>query len=67
MSPIDLGFLVLSVLFCAAFLLLGALSRRFHRDEIFRGVTPFWIADIFRLALLVGVPWISLWLVVAMG
>src|SRR5690606_32663463 len=25
---------------------------------IFRGVTPFWIADIFRLALLVGVPWI---------
>ena len=34
---------------------------------IFRGVTPFWIADIFRLALLVGVPWISLWLVVAMG
>ena len=40
MSPIDLGFLVLSVLFCGAFLLLGALSRRFHRDEIFRGVTP---------------------------
>jgi len=27
---------------------------------IFRGVTPFWIADIFRLALLVLVPWLSL-------
>ena len=25
---------------------------------IFRGVTPFWIADIFRLALLVLVPWL---------
>ncbi|MEX2519736.1 MAG: TRAP transporter large permease [Paracoccaceae bacterium] len=29
---------------------------------IFRGVTPFWIADLFRLALLVMVPAISLWL-----
>ena len=27
---------------------------------IFRGVTPFWIADLFRLALLVLVPWIVL-------
>ena len=27
---------------------------------IFRGVTPFWLADIVRLALLVGIPWISL-------
>jgi TRAP-type C4-dicarboxylate transport system permease large subunit len=27
---------------------------------IFKGVTPFWIADIFRLALLVAVPWFSL-------
>jgi TRAP-type C4-dicarboxylate transport system permease large subunit len=27
---------------------------------IFRGVTPFWCADIVRLALLVGLPWISL-------
>ncbi len=27
---------------------------------IFRGVTPFWIADIFRLLLLVFVPWIVL-------
>ena len=25
---------------------------------IFRGVTPFWVADIFRLALLVLVPWL---------
>ncbi|HMQ65287.1 MAG TPA: DUF2207 domain-containing protein [Arachnia sp.] len=40
MTPIDLGFLVLSVLFCAAFFLLGAVSGRFHRDEIFRSVTP---------------------------
>ena len=29
---------------------------------IFRGVTPFWVADIFRLALIVLVPPISLWL-----
>ena len=27
---------------------------------VFRGVTPFWIADIFRLALLVMVPWLAL-------
>ena len=27
---------------------------------IFRGVTPFWCADIVRLALLVSIPWISL-------
>ena len=29
---------------------------------IFRGVTPFWIADLFRLALIVSVPGLSLWL-----
>ncbi len=29
---------------------------------IFRGVTPFWCADIFRLAVLVGVPGLSLYL-----
>ena len=29
---------------------------------IFRGVTPFWIADIFRLALIVLLPWIVLFL-----
>ena len=27
---------------------------------VFRGVTPFWIADIFRLALLVMLPWLTL-------
>lgn len=27
---------------------------------IFRGVTPFWIADLCRLAVLIAVPWISL-------
>ena len=27
---------------------------------VFRGVTPFWIADIFRLALLVALPWLAL-------
>jgi len=30
---------------------------------IFRGVFPFWVADIARLGLIVGVPGISLWLV----
>ena len=34
---------------------------------IFRGVTPFWIADIFRLALIVLVPWIVLVLPEQMG
>ncbi len=29
---------------------------------IFRGVTPFWIADLFRLALLASVPALTLWL-----
>ena len=29
---------------------------------IFKGVTPFWVADIFRLALIVLVPWVSIWL-----
>lgn len=29
---------------------------------IFRGVTPFWIADLFRLALLVSIPTITLFL-----
>jgi C4-dicarboxylate transporter, DctM subunit len=27
---------------------------------IFRGVTPFWIVDIFRVLLLLGIPWIAL-------
>jgi tripartite ATP-independent transporter DctM subunit len=34
---------------------------------IFRGVTPFWVADIFRLALLVGIPSLALWLPGQMG
>jgi len=34
---------------------------------IFRGVTPFWIADIFRLALIVLVPWLVLVLPNSMG
>ncbi len=33
---------------------------------IFRGVIPFWIADILRLVLLIAVPALSLWLVGAM-
>lgn len=33
---------------------------------IFRGVVPFWIADILRLLLLIAVPALSLWLVGAM-
>ena len=33
---------------------------------IFRGVVPFWIADIVRLILLMAVPGLSLWLVGAM-
>ncbi|GGF00771.1 TRAP transporter large permease [Stappia taiwanensis] len=33
---------------------------------IFKGVTPFWIADIVRLGLLIGCPVLSLWLVGAM-
>ena len=34
---------------------------------IFKGVTPFWIADLFRLALLLFVPWIVLFLPNSMG
>jgi TRAP-type C4-dicarboxylate transport system permease large subunit len=30
---------------------------------IFKGVLPFWIADIFRLILLLAVPGLSVWLV----
>jgi len=31
-------------------------------STIFRGVTAYWIADIFRLALIVSIPALSLWL-----
>lgn len=34
---------------------------------IFKGVTPFWMADIVRLALLIAFPPLSLWLVMAMS
>ncbi|NRG17164.1 TRAP transporter large permease [Rhizobiales bacterium] len=37
-----------------------------HLKTIFKGVTPFWIADIVRLSLIVALPWLSLWLVDAM-
>ncbi|MBC6405939.1 MAG: TRAP transporter large permease [Rhodospirillales bacterium] len=33
---------------------------------IFKGVTPFWMADILRLLLLIALPWLSLWLVESM-
>ncbi|MDA4845428.1 TRAP transporter large permease [Hoeflea poritis] len=36
-------------------------------STIFRGVTPFWVADIFRLALLVGIPALALYLPSQMG
>ena len=29
---------------------------------IFKGVTPFWVADLVRLALIVSIPALSLWL-----
>lgn len=34
---------------------------------IFKGVTPFWVADIFRLALIVGIPALALFLPNQMG
>ncbi|HAT86844.1 MAG TPA: C4-dicarboxylate ABC transporter permease, partial [Rhizobiales bacterium] len=34
---------------------------------IFKGVLPFWLADIARLILLIAVPYFSLWLVVQMS
>lgn len=36
-------------------------------STIFKGVLPFWIADIFRLILLIIMPSLSLWLVVSMS
>jgi TRAP-type C4-dicarboxylate transport system permease large subunit len=29
---------------------------------LFRGVTPFVVADVVRLGILIAFPWISLWL-----
>ena len=34
---------------------------------IFKGVTPFWVADIIRLALLVSIPALALYLPSQMG
>ncbi|WP_368184515.1 TRAP transporter large permease [Aestuariibius sp. HNIBRBA575] len=45
---------------------LKSVLRDVPLSTIFRGVLPFWIADIVRLFLLISVPWLSLWLVAAM-
>ncbi len=45
---------------------LRSVLRDVSLGTIFRGVLPFWVADIVRLILLITVPWISLWLVSAM-
>lgn len=29
---------------------------------IFKGITPFWVADVLRLTLIVVVPWLPTWL-----
>ena len=41
---------------------LAGVVKDVSTTTIFRGVTPFWCADIVRLALLVALPWISLFL-----
>ncbi|KZL15395.1 Sialic acid TRAP transporter permease protein SiaT [Pseudovibrio axinellae] len=35
-------------------------------STIFKGVFPFWVSDLVRLALLIAFPWFSLWLIGAM-
>lgn len=45
---------------------LKSVLRDVSLGTIFRGVLPFWMADILRLALLITIPWLSLWLVTAM-
>ena len=47
------------------FVLKGVL-RDVPLSTIFKGVLPFWIADIFRLTFIILVPGLSLWLVTAM-
>ncbi|MHC0054400.1 TRAP transporter large permease subunit [Actibacterium sp. D379-3] len=42
---------------------LRSVLRDISLGTIFRGVLPFWLADIVRLALIIGVPWLSLVLV----
>ncbi len=48
------------------FVLKGVLPE-VSTNTIFKGVTPFWVADIFRLTLLILVPAISLYLPSMMG
>jgi TRAP-type C4-dicarboxylate transport system permease large subunit len=43
------------------FVLRGVLPE-VRTTTIFKGVTPYWIADLFRLAVIVGFPALSLWL-----
>jgi tripartite ATP-independent transporter DctM subunit len=45
---------------------LKAVLRDVSLSTIFKGVLPFWCADIVRLLLLIMIPSISLWLVTAM-
>jgi C4-dicarboxylate transporter, DctM subunit len=47
--------------------ILKSVVRDVSTATIFRGVTPFWIADIIRLALLLGIPTLSLFLPNQMG
>ena len=42
---------------------LKAVLRDVELSTIFKGVFPFWLADIVRLGLLLSVPALSLWLV----
>ncbi|WP_162652871.1 TRAP transporter large permease [Lentilitoribacter sp. Alg239-R112] len=45
---------------------LKSVLRDVSLGTIFRGVLPFWLADIVRLLMLITIPWLSLWLVTAM-
>lgn len=45
---------------------LKSVLRDVPLSTIFKGVMPFWFADIVRLTLLISIPSISLWLVLAM-
>jgi len=41
---------------------LRSVMPELRTSTIFRGVTPFWVADIFRLAIIVLIPGLALWL-----
>ncbi len=43
--------------------ILKAVLKDVSLATVFRGVFPFWVADIVRIALLVCLPGLSLWLV----